>query len=397
MVLEVMRWLWAGATALCGAPRVLVAMLVMFCLWGAVGEIVTVATTLSHRGEFAAVMLCSFNMPFAGMLFANFLNLARDLRELRLPHRRPLLIAAMAFGVVLMVLAPSLLAWSWHTGRFDVLLVAAAAIAGAAMGWLGTLRGRARSQGHARKMAGMTGRSQVLRVALGPPYAPSSYLVRLTQFAVLSVALLIAPVLVGVLGGSLSAPNFAILLHVAELLSFLVAMVLCWIWPLSRVVILFNPERGGLSELALLPGLGARDLRLRQLCTVVMTVPVAGLLVLLLVALAVARMAQVADEVYIKLALEFLLIPVVTLPVLLGQIAQRGAHGVWSVGFFMTTQILALTVLFWTLSAKMFAVPTLRWLIVAFVLVTVTIVLIASLHSLRRIARRPHLFMDVSL
>jgi hypothetical protein len=392
-----MRWLWAGATALCGAPRVLVAILVMFCLWGAVGEIVTAATTLTHRGEFAAVMMCSFNMPFAGVLFANFLHLARDLRELRLPHRRPLLAAAMAFGVVLMVLAPSLLAWSWHTGLVDVLLVAAAAIAGAALGWLGTLRGRARSQGRVRKMAGMIGRSQVLRVVLGPPYAPTSWLVRLTQIGVLSAALLIAPVLVGVFGGSLSEPNFAILLHVAELLSFLVAIGLCWIWPLSRMVILFNPERGGLSELALLPGLGERDLRLRQLGRVVMTLPLAGLLVLLLVALGVARMAQVADDVYIKLALEFLLIPVVTLPLLLGQIAHRGATGVWSVGFFMATQIIALTVLFWTLSSKILAIPTLRWLIVGFVLVTVTIVLITSLHSLRRISQRPHLFMDLSL
>jgi len=393
-----MRWVWAGATALCGAPRVLIAILMMFCLWAAVGEIVTAATTLPHRGEFAAVMLCAFNMPFAGVLFANFLSLARDLRELRLPHRWPLLAVSLTFLVVLLVLVPSVLAWSWHTGLFDVLIVAAAAIVGAALGWLWTLRARARDLGRAWKKARVSGRSQALRVALGPPYAPTSWAVRLTQFGLLCAALILAPTLVGVFGGgSLSAPDFAILLHVAEFLSFIVAIVLCWIWPLSRVVILFNPERGALSELALLPGLSDRDLRLRHLCRVVMTLPVTGLLTLLVMAFGVARLAHVADDAYIKLALEFLLIPMVTVPVLLGQIAQRKAQAVWSVVFFMAAQTLTLTVLLWTLSWNMYAVPTLRWLIVAFVLVCLTVVVMTSLHSLRRISQRPHLFMDVSL
>jgi hypothetical protein len=53
--------------------------------------------------------------------------------------------------------------------------------------------------------------------------------------------------------------------------------------------------------------------------------------------------------------------------------------------------------LLWTLSWNMYAVPTLRWLIVAFVLVCLTVVVMTSLHSLRRISQRPHLFMDVSL
>jgi hypothetical protein len=391
-----MRWVRAGATVLCGAPRVLIATLMIFCLWGAVGEVVTTATTLSHRGEFAAIVLCSFNMPFAGILFANFLNLARDLRELRVPHRGPLLAAAMSFLLVLMVLAPSVLAWSWHTGLADVLIVASAGIAGGALGWIGTLWARARDPARARKTATISGRSQALRVALGPPYAPTSWPMRLTQLGLLGAALIVAPVLVGVFGGSLSTQNFALLLQVAELLSFMAAIVLCWIWPLSRVVILFSPERGGLSELALLPGLGGRDLRLHQLCRVVMTGPLTGLLALLLVALGVASMAQVADDTYIKLTLEFLLIPMVTLPVLLGMIVRRGASGVWSVGFFMVTQTLTLTVLLWTLSSKMFAVPSLRWLIVAFVLLILTIVVITTLHCLRRISQRPHLFMDVS-
>jgi hypothetical protein len=219
----------------------------------------------------------------------------------------------------------------------------------------------------------------------------------LTQLGLLCGALLLAPVLVGVFGGSLSAPNFAILLHVAEFLSFIVAIVLCWIWPLSRVVILFNPERGGLSELALLPGLGDRDLRLRHVCRVVMSLPVAGLLTLLVMAFAVARLAHVAADAYVKLALEFLLIPMVTVPVLLAQIAQRKSQAVWSVVFFMAAQTATLTVLLWTLSWNMYDLQTLRWLIIAFVLVCLTVVVFTSLHSLRRISQRPHLFMDVSL
>jgi hypothetical protein len=391
-----MRWVRAGALVLCGAPRVLVATLLIFCVWGAVGEVVTAATTLPYRGEFAAVGLCSFNMPFAGMLFANFLKLARDLRELRLPHRRPLLAASLAFLVMLMVLAPSVLAWSWHTGLFDVLMVASAAIAGAGLGWLGTRRASAREPAGARKTATSSGRAQALRVALGPPYAPTSSVMRLAQLALLAAALAVAPVLVGVFGGSLSAANFAILLHVAELLSFIAAIVLCWIWPLSRVVVLFNPERGGLSELALLPGLGERDLQLRQLLKVVLTLPVAGLMALLVIALGVARLAHVADDTYIKLTLEFLLIPMVTLPELFGRIAQGRASRGRSVGFFMASQTGTLTVVVWTMSWNMFALLTLRWLIVAFALVSLTVVVAMSLHYLRRISQRPHLFMDVS-
>jgi hypothetical protein len=44
----------------------------------------------------------------------------------------------------------------------------------------------------------------------------------------------------------------------------------------------------------------------------------------------------------------------------------------------------------------MFALLTLRWLIVAFALVSLTVVVAMSLHYLRRISQRPHLFMDVS-
>jgi len=390
-----MRWAWAGAAALCGAPRALVAILMMFCVWAAVGEIVA-AATLPHRGEFAAVMLCSFNAPFAAMLFANLLKLTRDVRELRLPRARHLLSASTVFLVGLMVVAPSLLAWTWHTGFLDVAIVAAAAIAGAAVGWLGTLRARARTQGRAWEKAGSSVRSRALRIALGPPYAPTSWLVRLTQVGLLCAALIASPMLVGVFGAPLSAPNFAIVLHVAEILGFLVAIVLCWIWPLSRVVILFNPERGGLSELALLPGFGERGLQLRQLCGIVMALPLAGLLALLVMAFGIALLAHLAQGAYLKLALEFLLIPMVTLPVLLSQIAQRKASSIWSVVFFMATQTLTLTMLLWTLSWERYAVQTLRWFIITFVLLTLTVAVAVSLHFLRRISARPHLFLDVS-
>jgi hypothetical protein len=392
------RRTWLGAVALFGSPPALVVVLiVMGSLWAAATQIAWAASALPYGGDAAALMLACFNAPFSAWLFANFLHLQRDLRDLRLPRQRWLTARSLGFFLTLIVVVPCGLVLSWRAGPLVVVLVALSAVVGMVGALLWT---RLASGQHCEHSASAAGRSLALRVALGAPYAPASWQTRLLQLASVCVVLFGAPLLVIAFGRSLSSRTFAVLMHAAEFLGFIGAITLCWIGPLSRAVTLFNPARGGLTELALLPGLGTNAQRRRQLYRVVIGPPAIALTLLWWVAMAAAWLERAPDAAYIKLVVAFLVIPLFTLPIFLSQIAQAQAQtgrGRWVALSGMLTPLCGLTPMIWNLPLHAFAVvpSLLHWLGIGFAMLLLFLGGLSFL-SLRNLAQRPHPFVDVS-
>ncbi|HEX3983413.1 MAG TPA: hypothetical protein VHX12_06935, partial [Acidisoma sp.] len=293
MVRDLKHWAWAGACATIGSSQSLIAMVVMLGLWAGIAEIVSAANALHYHDEIAAITLTCVNAPFAGLLFANFLRLRYDLRELHTPQRRQLLAGSLTFFLVITVVAPCALALSWRLTLLDVLLVMLGPLTGAVGAALWTLHSRTRVAEPevspdraipARLFRRIPSHDRAIRLALGPPYAPASWRWRLAQFALVFMVLFAPSLLVIAFGRSLNSRDFAAMMHACEFLSFGAAIALCWLWPLSRALALFNPERGASTELALLPGLGGRQ-SLWRICRLAVGLPALALAVLLLMAL----------------------------------------------------------------------------------------------------------------
>jgi hypothetical protein len=162
---------------------------------------------------------------------------------------------------------------------------------------------------------------------------------------------------------------------------------------------IFNPERGALTELALLPGLGGGRQQTRRLYLVALGVPAGGLVLLLLSALVLVKLQHLPHGVYLKLALEFLLIPLITLPILVGQIAKPSMPAAWSVAVLMVSQTWAFSPLVWSNLWDMpdsVTVHTFRRLIVGIILAALIFYTGYSIYSLRKLLRRPHPFVEVS-
>jgi hypothetical protein len=390
------RSLRSGVLAVCATQHLLIVMFLMFGLWAASAEIYSALIAGSHRGEFLAVMLSIFTVPFSCWLFANFLKLAHDLRELCVPKRRLLLTGALSFLLVLMWAAPCALLTLGHWAAQDLLVVALGMPVGLAAALLWRVFGRPTPTGD----AGFGRPRQVLRIMLGPPYAPVSWRMRLIQVALICAVFALPPVLVGVFGSALSRGNFVALVHAAELLGFLAAIGWCWIWPLSRAVALFNPSHGALSELALLPGMGDGRQRLQQLLLAAMSVPVVGLVTLLIIALGIAWHEDLPDPIYWKVTAEFFLIPIITLPLVLGQIARPRAVGAWHLPFAMASQVLSSSLCLWLVPwgvlPLFMALRWLAWLLIAVVLSGLLFVVGSAIHSVWKISRRPHPFVEMS-
>lgn len=391
------RSLRSGAAAVCSTPHLLVVTILMFGLWAAVAEIYAALIAGSFRSVFVAAMLSIITIPFSCWLFLNFLQLAHDLRELRVPKQRQLLSGALGFILIVLWVIPCGLLALGHWSARDLLPVAMAMPAGY------VVAGLWRTLAHrlATSSVGSARPPPALRTLLGPPYAPAAWRLRLFQVGLVCAALAMPPVLVGVFGGALSRSSFAAAVHAAELLGLLAATGLCWIWPLSRAVTLFSPARGALGELALLPGLGNGRQKLRQLLLAVIGVPAVGLVTLLGLCLGIVWHEELPEEIYWKVIAEFLLILIITLPMVLGQIARQQAVGAWkNLPLFMMSQIWIFSVALWTVPWGVLpffvALRWLAWLTLAVILSGLIFVVGSAIHSVREISRRPHPFVEIS-
>ena len=329
------RWVRFAGAALLGTPVLAVTLVMMLGAWSGAAEIYAIVIQVPGHGEFAAIVLMGLNVVCTWVLVFNLLGLVHDVRELRLPQQRQLSGLGVTFIVVLLLVAPCAAVWSLQGGARDVIMVAMGSVAGSTAALLWRWRSRARNtpvlriQCRERSCASVTAQLpnpwRAVRVALGPPYAPASWQRRAIELASLCAVVAAAPMLALFYEGSLQPRAFPYVLHAAEFVGFLAAIWLCWIWPLSRLVGIFNPASGALSELALLPGLGGGTRQLRRLYLVALGVPAVSLMLLLIGALVLVTLQHLPHIVYMQVAAQFLLIPLITLPILVpARLAKPG-------------------------------------------------------------------------
>jgi hypothetical protein len=387
--------------------QILMMVLVLIvAAWMAAGEIYEAAIQIPGHGESAALVLVGLNVLCSWLLVFNLAAVLHDVRELRLPQQRQLLSVGGILIFVFVVVLPCALVWSLNGAARDVFMIAVGAAfgsAGAAL-WRRRLRARSAPAEWAAVAAGVhSGQVQIpspwraVRVALGPPFAPTSWQRRAVQAALLCVMIASAPILTLLYERSPNPPIVTWLLYTGEFLGFLVAISFCWAWPVSRLLAILSPQSGAPTELALLPGLGSATQQLRRLLLVALGLPFAGLMLLLVAALVLASLQHTQHGIYLKLILEFLVIPLITLPFLAGQLNQPQKAGAWSGLILISSQ--TWTVLVWSSIWNLGTVRTaaghqLAMLAGGLVLIVVILIVGFSTYSLRKFLRRPHPFVE---
>jgi hypothetical protein len=403
------RWVRFAGSMINGTPILLVTLLLMVAAWSAAAEIYAAAIQIPGHGESAALVLAALDVVHSWVLVLNLAALVYDLQELRLPRHRQLLAIGLIliFGFIFVV--PCTVVWSLHGGARDAFMIGMGSVTGVAGALLWRLRSRARNAPGAPISAAiltsvpaqLASPWRAVRVALGPPYAPVSWQRRGIELVSLCVLVAGAPILVVLYAGSIQPRAFPFVLHSTEFLGFMAAIGLCWAWPLSRLLAVFNPERGALTELALLPGLGSGGQQLRRLLLVALSVPAAGLSLLLISALILVTLQHLPHDAYLRLALNFLLVPLITLPILVIWLAKPTMPATWAATLFMVSQTWTFSMLVWsgiwdagapdTVTVRMF-----RGLTVGLVLAGLMIFFGFSGFSLRKILQRPHPFVEIS-
>jgi hypothetical protein len=401
-----MSWVRPAATVISSKPVLLVVLIMTVCTWCAAAEIYWVSLQASHH-ESAAVVLVGVDVAYSSLVVSFLLGLTRDLQELRIPQLRPLLTASVAFIFVLVFLAPCAVVW-WVGGpAWDVLFMALGSVVGTAAPVLWQAASRAHKAPIARRDAGPATTAQLaqrphpwraVRMALGAPYAPESWTRRVLELALLCALLASAPLLVLHFQGSLSPRGFPLLLHVAELLSFVIALGVCWLWPLVRVVTLVTSQSGTLTELALLPGQGSGRQQLARLCLVALSIPTGALLLLLVLALGVITLEHQPHVIYVKVAVEFLLVPVLTLPALAGRLNKPRGVNAWAGAMVMFSQVWTWLLIFWTSTPENWHGLPHIFLVGAIAVISVGLMFLVGLtvHAVRKLLRRPHPYMEMS-
>ncbi len=407
------HWVRPTAVAIGNKPVVLTMLLMAIFTWSAAAEIYWAALQVPHHGETASAVLAGLDVVYAWLLVFFLLGLLQDLEELRIPQLRPLWTAALVFILALVFVAPCALVWLLGGSAWDVVFMAIASVAGTVGALLWRSGARARQAAGARVNAGIVTVSlpaphphphphsqpwRAVRVALGAPYAPASWIRRVMELALLCAVLAGPPLLVLFFESSLSARGFPILLHIAEFMSFVIAIGLCWLGPLVRVVTLVTSQSGTLTELALLPGQGSGRQQLRRLCLVGLSLPAGALLVLLILALGLVALEHLPRAIYVKVALEFLLIPLLTLPALASRLTKGRAPNAWAGATVMFSQIWTWLLIFWTSTPENWHGFPRFFLWVAITVVAAGLVFLVGLtvHSLRKLLRRPHPYIEIS-
>jgi len=381
--------------------------LMLVGVWCGTAEIYSVVLQVPHHGDAAVVALAAVNALCAWGLMFGFLSLMHDLRELRIPLQRQVLGVVLACIIVVIFLAPCALVASLNGGWRDLAIVAMGSVAGTAAAFLRPWRSPTRTSSaiargvDAARHPGPATRPtpwRALRTALGPPYAPASWRVRLIQLLSLAALVASAPLLVEMFRSYLSARAFTTALHIAQFAILMPAVALCWVWPLTRVIGLFMRPGGALTELALLPGLGSPRQQLRRLFGVALCAPTGALIALLITAVCIANLEHLPRAILIKLVVTFFLIPLISLPILAGQIVKPRVQNRWSGAALLSTQAWTFTFVLWTGSWDALAViaPHWRWLIVAVVGVALGFLVGMTLYLLRKLAQRPHPFVEAS-
>jgi hypothetical protein len=313
-----------------------------------------------------------------------------------------LLAGALSIVLGLIFVAPCAFVWAVSGSAHDVFMVEMGSVVGTAGALLGRLRSQLRRAPEVRPATAAAPSLparfpqpwRAVRMALGPPYAPASWQLRLGELALLVTILAGPALLVLLLGSSLQPRTRIILIHAAEFIGFVTAFVLCWVWPLTRLVAIFNLQNSAPTELALLPGLGTGRQQLRRMYLVALSIPAGSLLVLFGIALGLVALEHLPTVIYIKLAAQFLVAPLVALAILAGQIAHSRPRST-AITILMTFQIWTFSFVVWIDTWHVHDSVAFRWLTAALVLTVLLLAIGISLYSLRKLLRRPHPFVEM--
>jgi hypothetical protein len=410
MVSKMILRAWVGMSALFRPLSAPAGLLMVLGSWIASAEIYATLLEAPQRPESGALLLVAGNMFMAGWLSFNVLQLAHELKQLRLPEHRQVIGAPLAFVLGVTLVGPCALVFSLQGGVRDVLVVSAGACMGIAGALLCRYRGSARlsETSHAQTLGAAESSSRpppplrTLRMMLGAPYAPASWRRRFIEIAVVCAVLVSPPLLVILISLSPAFRFFRFAIHAAELGGLLAAISLCWIYPLNCVLALLDPKRGALTELAVLPGLGNGTRQRRQLYLVTLSLPTAALVGLLIVAVSAAWLQNLPSSVYWSLAMQFAVFPLLTLPMLLSQLARRTEMtGIFAPTAFLLGQAWTLTPTIWTWPMgwpPLWSLhgPGIFGLVVAALLAWLLVLVGQIIYFLRELALRPHPFVDVS-
>jgi hypothetical protein len=125
---------------------------------------------------------------------------------------------------------------------------------------------------------------------------------------------------------------------------------------------------------------------------------VGALLVLLALALALVAHEQLPRAVYVKVAVEFLMIPLFTLPVVASRLTKPPGPNPWSGALVMYSQTWWWFWIVWILPPQGWhSLPTIFiWAVLVVVAAGLAFLIGLTVHSLRKILQRPHPFVEVS-
>jgi hypothetical protein len=197
MVSKMILRAWVGMSALFRPLSAPAGLLMVLGSWIASAEIYATLLEAPQRPESGALLLVAGNMFMAGWLSFNLLQLAHELKQLRLPEHRQVIGAPLAFVLGVTLVGPCALVFSLQGGVRDVLVVSAGACMGIAGALLCRYRGSARlpETSHARTLRAAESSSRpppplrTLRMMLGAPYAPASWRRRFIEIAVVCAVL----------------------------------------------------------------------------------------------------------------------------------------------------------------------------------------------------------------
>jgi hypothetical protein len=393
------------ASAVAGGPIRRIALLASV-FPATIGLAVTVERN-GDQGHAAAIAFgtCAFLLSWWSL--GGVATLRGDLTELRVPRiSRPL--AGISVAITLAVAgAPSLLVYAALGHIADIAIIGVGTAAGVACAflepWL-TERIREARLGRARLIEperAVIGhwpkrRSPVLayRMALGPPYSPTSWRGRAEQLAIL-----IGIAGIGAVFGSVFVPwhlpgGLTRVLHASWGFSLWSAAVLCWVWPMTRPLKVLGLRSGTCSELALLPVRGDRAAKGSALFYAIVAGPLTCVAAVAALAVLGGFLDHAPASFYPRVLLGAVLLTGTTLlPVVRaveGSVTTSGSAAVFSMlmpvvaftpALFLTNYNSGLSLARWVL-LLLGAAGLSSWAAIAF--------------AVGRVAGKPHVFAEVS-
>jgi hypothetical protein len=392
------------ASAASGAPMRRVAL-----LSSVFPATIGIAVTLDPNGgpgRVAGIAFATFALLLTWWSLGGVAILHSQLDELRVPRSAGPLAGICIATVLTAAGVPALFVYAAHGDIAEAAIIGTGAVAGVACAFLEpwltrqyseARRARARPTAawHWTGSTNAANRSSVLayRMALGRPYAPTSWSGRLADIGILTGVAGLAPTFEAIFGGWRFPSEFVQVLHASWGFSLWSVAVVCWVWPMTQSLKALGFRSGTTCELALLPMGVDHAARRHALYCAIVAGPLACVALLAAVAAFGAFLDHSATSLYPRLLLGVVLLTGTTLLPVLQGIAGRATAASSSTVFLTLAPVIA-----WSpglFLSDFSGRPLLRW-VLAFLCAAGLASWIAIAFSVRSIARKPHPFAEVS-